>query len=109
DSIIVARASFASRKQPDKYLAFHFALMDEEGLATANTVYAIAARVGIDVAKLKADMADKSVDDAINIAHKLALKTKIDGTPTFIFNGKVRAGAVHDTAMIEKLMRGEDV
>ncbi len=109
DSIVVARASFASRHQPDKYLAFHFALMDQDGLATADTLFAIAARVGLDVAKLKTDMADKSVDDAIDLAHKLALRTKIDGTPTFIFNGRVRAGAVSSAETIAKLMKGEDV
>ncbi len=99
NSIVAARAGLASRKQPDKYLAFHFMLMNEEGLITDDIVFADAAKVGLDVAKLKADMADPAIDRAIDAAHHLALSVKIDGTPTFLFNGRLRAGAVDDAAL----------
>jgi protein-disulfide isomerase len=96
DSVVAARASLAARKQPDKYLDFHFALMNEEGLVTASIVFADAAKAGLDVAKLKADMADHEIDAALDIAHKLAMRAKIDGTPTFVVNGHLHAGAVSD-------------
>ena len=96
DSVVAARASLAARKQPDKYLAFHFALMNEEGLVTESVVFADAAKAGLDVAKLKSDMADHAIDEALDIAHKLAMRAKIDGTPTFVVNGHLRAGAVSD-------------
>jgi protein-disulfide isomerase len=99
NSIVAARAGLASRKQPDKYLAFHFMLMNEEGLITDDIVFADAAKVGLDVARLKADMADPAIDHAIDTAHHLAVSVKIDGTPTFLFNGRLRAGAVDDDTL----------
>ena len=96
DSVVAARASLAARKQPDKYLAFHFALMNEAGLVTQDVVFADAAKAGLDVARLKADMAAHEIDAALDIAHKLAIRAKIDGTPTFVVNGHLHAGAVSD-------------
>jgi protein-disulfide isomerase len=96
DSIVAARASLAARRQPDKFLAFHFALMGEAELVTQDEVFADAAKVGLDVAKLKADMQNPDIDKAIDIARKLALKAKIDGTPAFVINGHLRSGAVGD-------------
>ena len=99
NSVIAARASLAARKQPDKYLAFHFALMGEEALITEDIVFADAAKVGLDVARLKRDMQDGAIDQAIDIAHKLAVRAKIDGTPTFVINGHLRPGAVDGDAL----------
>jgi protein-disulfide isomerase len=106
ESIVAARAALAARNQPDKYLAFHFALMNEEGLVTESTVYADAAKAGLDVAKLKADMNSKAIDTAIDTAHKLAIRAKIDGTPTFLINGKLHPGAL-DYETLDALMKGK--
>jgi protein-disulfide isomerase len=96
DSIVAARASLAARKQPDKYLAFHFALLGEDALVTDEVIFADAAKSGLDVAKLKADMQGNEIDRAIEISHKLAISAKIDGTPTFIVNGRLHSGVVDD-------------
>jgi protein-disulfide isomerase len=96
DSIVAARASLAARRQPDKFLAFHFALMGEDELVTKDVVFADAAKAGLDIAKLKADMQNPEIDTAIDIARKLALKAKIDGTPAFVINGHLRSGAVDE-------------
>ncbi len=96
NSVVAARASLAARKRPDKYLAFHFALMNEDAVVTEDVVFADAARVGLNVAKLRADMTDPKIDEAIELAHKLAKRGKIDGTPTFLINGHLRPGAVDD-------------
>jgi protein-disulfide isomerase len=106
NSIIAARAGLAARNQPDRYLPFHFALMNEEGMVTEDIVYADAAKAGLDVAKLKADMNSKAIDQAIDTAHKLAIRAKIDGTPTFIVNGKLRPGAL-DFETLDALMKGK--
>jgi protein-disulfide isomerase len=95
-STVAARAAMAARKQPDKYLAFHFALMSQDGMIDQNAVYAIAQKAGLDVAKLKTDMASPSVDYALAAAHTLAQASGIDGTPAFIVNGRIREGAVTD-------------
>jgi protein-disulfide isomerase len=95
-STAAARAAMAARKQPDKYVAFHFALMSQDGLVDQNAVFSIAKKTGLDVTKLKTDMASPSVDYALAAAHTLAQASGIDGTPAFIVNGKIREGAVTD-------------
>ena len=94
ESIVAARAALAARKQPDKYLAFHFLLMNEEEVVNDATVYADAEKAGLDVNRLQADMRDPSIDSAIAAAHALAAATHIDGTPAFIVNGTIREGAI---------------
>jgi protein-disulfide isomerase len=95
-STVAARAAMAARRQPDKYVAFHFALMSQDGLIDQNAVLAIAKKTGLDVTKLKADMASPRVDFALAAAHTLAQASGIDGTPAFIVNGKIREGAMTD-------------
>ena len=96
DSIVAARAALAARKQPEKYVAFHFALMAEQDVIDAGLLYADAQKAGLDIAKLQTDMKDPEIDKAIDASHELAAKAGIDGTPTFIVNGRVRPGAVND-------------
>jgi protein-disulfide isomerase len=104
-STVAARAAIAARNQPDKYVAFHFALMSEDDMTDDNMIYADAAKVGLDVTRLKADMQKPEVDLAIAAAKTLADAAKIDGTPAFIVNGRMREGAVDD-AVLKKLAKG---
>jgi protein-disulfide isomerase len=95
-STIAARAAVAARRQPGKYVAFHFALMSEEGMVDENAVYAAARKTGLDVNKLRADMASPDIDLTLAAARTLATAAGIDGTPAFIVDGKIREGAVTD-------------
>jgi protein-disulfide isomerase len=104
-STVAARAAMAARRQPQKYLAFHFALMSQEGTVDENTVYAVARKTGLDLNRLKADMASPGVDLALARVHTLAQAAGIDGTPTFIVDGKIREGAV-DEAILAQLTKG---
>jgi protein-disulfide isomerase len=92
DSQFASRAAIASKKQ-GKYWDFHLALMAEPSLDEA-TVLDIARSKGIDVARLKADMDSKEVEQVIAANHDLAQKLGIDSTPTFIFGKEPIAGAV---------------
>ena len=56
DSIVAARVALAARLQPDKYLALHFALMNETDLVNEAMIYADAQKAGLNMAKLKVDM-----------------------------------------------------
>lgn len=103
-SIVAARAALAARRQPDKYVAFHFALMNEDGPVDADTVTDDAKRVGLDVAKLKADMNDPKVDAIIQSAMKLAHKANINGTPEFIVDGRSWEGEV-DEARLNRMAK----
>ena len=102
NSIVAAHAAIAARNQPQKYLKFYFALMNEQELATPDLIFSVARKAGLDVDRLKSDMMDKSVDAAVKAAHDLAIAAKIDGTPAFIINGRMREGAINDT-ILDKL------
>jgi protein-disulfide isomerase len=102
-SAIASRAAIAARNQPDKYLALHFLLMDEKELVTEDVVFADAAKAGLDVNRLKADMQDRSVGAAIAGARSLAVAAKVDGTPAFIINGRMHEGALDDATLRELL------
>ena len=103
-STFAARAAEAARMQPDKYLAFHFALMNEESVVNEDLVFADAQKAGLDVAKLKTDMNRPEVDLALAESHTLAQAIGIDGTPAFVINGHIREGAVDD-ATLDKMAK----
>jgi protein-disulfide isomerase len=104
-SIVAARAALAARRQPDKYLPFHFAMMNEEGMVDENTVLDDARKVGLDVPKLKADMEDPAIAKTVEMALKLAHGAHVNGTPEFIVDGKSREGEVDD-ALLKQLTKG---
>ncbi len=98
-----ARASLAARRQPAQYMDFHFALLGQEENVTEDMIFAEAARAGMDVNKLKADMKDPAIETALQASIDFAHKVGVDGTPTFLFNGKMRPGAVDDDILAEAM------
>ena len=99
DSIVAAKVALAARNQPDKYLALHFALMNETDLVNEAMIYADAQKAGLNMAKLKIDMQSPEIDAAIAASKALATRAGIDGTPTFIVNGVMHPGAVDDDSL----------
>ena len=63
-SITAAQAALAAQRQ-GKYDAFHAAMMGARGNITDDTVYRIAGSVGLDLDKLKHDMASPQIAQAI--------------------------------------------
>jgi protein-disulfide isomerase len=102
-AVLAARASLAARKQPEHYMDFHFLLLGEDGSITEQMIAADAARAGLDVAKLKADMNDPAIGKDLETSIALAHKAGVDGTPTFIFNGKTHPGAVDDDVLASEM------
>jgi protein-disulfide isomerase len=100
-STVAARAAMAARKQPDRYVAFHFALMNQDGPVDEKTVYDVARQNGIDVNRLKNDMQLHDIDRSLAEARSLADAAKIDGTPAFIVNGHIREGAMTDDVLAQ--------
>lgn len=95
-SIIASRAALASKKQ-DKYWEFHLALMATSGgIENEAKVMSIAAEAGLDVAKLKADMAADAaaIEMNINANRALAQAIGINGTPAFVIDGTLVPGAM---------------
>jgi protein-disulfide isomerase len=92
-SVTAAHAALAAKAQ-GKYDAFHAAMMTARGNITDDTVYQVASSVGLDVAKLKRDMASPEVAQTIKTDMKLADALDIHGTPAFIIGDKVVPGAL---------------
>jgi protein-disulfide isomerase len=92
-SDIAAHAALAARLQ-GKYDAFHAALMAAKGQITEDVVLRIAGSVGLDVDRLKHDMKDPEIDQALNANRSLAKALEIRGTPGFIIGDHIIPGAI---------------
>ncbi|SLN48945.1 DsbA family protein [Oceanibacterium hippocampi] len=93
DSVTAARAALAAVHQ-DGYLAFHEAMMANEGNLGEDRVLALAASVGLDTAKLQQDMASEEIVAVIRRSYALAQALDITGTPAFVVGEKVYPGAL---------------
>ncbi len=95
-SVAAARAALAAHRQdPDKYVAFHGALMGVRGRLTKPTIMRIARATGFDVKRLEADMSAPEIDQAIKRNLALAATLGIRGTPVFVIGDKIVPGAVN--------------
>lgn len=92
-SITAAQAALAAKRQ-GKYEAFHAAMMAARGNINDETVYRVASSVGLDLDKLKHDMASPEIAQAIKDNLKLADALDIHGTPAFVVGDQVVPGAV---------------
>lgn len=94
-SLIATQVSLAALKQSSKkYLSLHAALMNLKGELTTDTILKTAEGVGLDVAKIKADMNGKDIEALIKRNYDLADALKITGTPAFIIGTALSPGAV---------------
>jgi protein-disulfide isomerase len=105
DSVLAARAAVASRRQPGKYVPFHFALMATIGELPKERILEIAKTVGIDVARLAKDMDDPAVIEQVNQSNALATSLHFNGTPTFVVNDKIIVGEVTEEEL-QRLVDG---
>jgi protein-disulfide isomerase len=92
-SVTTAHAALASQRQ-GKYEAFHNAMMGTKGQITEETVFRVAGSVGLDVGRLKQDMAAPEIERAIKNNLALADALNIRGTPGFIIGNHVVPGAL---------------
>ena len=92
-SRFAARASMAAARQ-GKYLVFHEAMMGAPGGLTEDAAMAIAGWVGLDVARLRRDMADSAIEAYLDETHRLAKALGITGTPVFVIGDTLVPGAV---------------
>ncbi len=91
-SLYASRAALASRAQ-GKYWQFHLALMSDRHV-NKTAVLDTARKVGLDVAKLEADMNDPDVAAKIKANMATADTLGIQGTPAFIVGDQLFPGAV---------------
>ena len=87
-----AKVALASKMQ-GKYWEFHQAMLGVQGQANEASALKVAEKLGIDMARLKKDMASAEVKKEIDDTRALANKMGISGTPHFLVGDKVIAGA----------------
>ena len=85
-SMIASRAALASVKQ-GKYRAFHLALMRREGVLDEAGIFESARAVGLDVSRLRRDMAAPEISDEIINNFNLARGIRVFQTPAYIVGG----------------------
>jgi len=105
-AVMAARASLAvAHNQPDKFVAFHGLLMGQDQKMSEEVVFAAAKQVGVDTARLRADMAKPEIAAAVQQAAGLAKSIGLDGTPTFLINGRLYPGAMDEAAFTRAFAR----
>ena len=92
DSENAARVALAASKQ-GKYFELHRAMLDFKGKVDEAKAIELAQKIGLDVEKLKKDMASADVTKEIVETRELAEKLGIQGTPHFFVADKVVPGA----------------
>jgi protein-disulfide isomerase len=87
-----SRVALAAKLQ-GKYWEFHRAMLEAQGQANEASALRTAEKVGLDMTKLKKDMASPAVQKEIDDTRALAKKLGIQGTPYFLIGDKIIPGA----------------
>jgi protein-disulfide isomerase len=105
-SIEAARIALAAKRQ-GKYWEFHQAMLGSKGQANEESALKIADSLGLDMAKIKTDMAGDDVNKELQGDLQLAKQLGVNGTPHFLVGEKAIPGApddLHD--QLEALVQG---
>lgn len=97
-SNLEAAAILAAQRQGG-YMKMQQALMKDPATQTLATVKETAARLGLDAAKLEADMKSADVSKQINANLELARTLGVTGTPTFVIGDQVLPGQVDEAQL----------
>lgn len=98
NSTLSAKAALAVHRQ-GKYLAFHKDMMVDRGVADESKVMKIAVKIGVDVERMKSDMADPALTKMVEKNLALAQALRINGTPGFVIGDQIVRGAIDLKAM----------
>jgi len=100
-SRLASRAALAADKQ-GMYKEMHFALMNQQRLS-GDIIRKTAEKIGLDMRRYEADLADASIDQHINDTLQLANRIPpLTGTPFFVVGDEYVSGA--NTARLEQLV-----
>lgn len=105
-SMIASRAALASVKQ-GKYRAFHLALMRREGVLDEAGIFETAQAVGLDINRLRRDMAAPEINDEIINNFNLARGIRVFQTPAYIVGGHLVTGDSADIDFAREVARAK--
>ena len=97
-SALESRAILAAMRQ-GAYMRMQEALMSNPAQPSAELIAQTARSLGLDAARLAADMASPSVSQQIEANMSLARALKVDGTPVFVVGDTLIPGAVDQPAL----------
>jgi protein-disulfide isomerase len=103
-SAIASRAALAAAKQ-GKYRAFHIALMRREGVLDEAGIFETARGVGLDLGRLRRDMAAPEATDEIIANFNLARGIRVFQTPAYIVGGHLVTGDSADIDFAREVAR----
>ncbi len=90
-----SRVAIAAGRQ-GKYWDMHKAMLEAKGQMNEANALAIATKLGLDIDKLKQDMASPEVEAEIKKSEALAKKMGVNGTPHFLVGDRAIPGAPED-------------
>lgn len=90
-SILAARAAIGAHRQ-GLFQAYHDALMTTDTRLDTDSIFAMAAEIGLDTDKLQADMRDPQVIQYLEQMRLLADTLDVTGTPAFIVGDAILRG-----------------
>jgi len=90
-----ARVALAAKRQ-GKYWEFHQVMLGSKGQANEASALKVAEGLGLDMDKLRTDMASDAVKNELEDMKALAKKIGINGTPHFLVGDKSIPGAPED-------------
>jgi protein-disulfide isomerase len=103
-SMVASRAALAAAKQ-GKYRAFHIALMRREGVLDEAGIFETARAVGLDLNRLRQDMA--AANDEIIVNFNLARGIRVFQTPAYIVGGHLVTGDSADIDFAREVARAK--
>jgi protein-disulfide isomerase len=99
-SEVASKASLAAKKQ-GKYMEFHNAVMGVQRALSEPLIMSIAGDIGLDMDRLRTDMASPEIEKIIAENRKLADSLGIRGTPTLIIGETLVPGAIGYNRIME--------
>jgi len=90
-----SRIALAARRQ-GKYWEMHKAMLSAKGHMNEASALRLAEKLGLDMDKLKADMASPEVEQEVKESEDLAKKLGVNGTPHFLVGDRAIPGAPED-------------
>ncbi len=99
-SVVASRAALAAKMQ-GKYRAYHDAMMGLRRRLTEALIYQTATDVGLDITRLKRDMARPEIARTIKANRDVAQALGIRGTPSIVIGEHIAPGAIRYEQLTE--------
>lgn len=102
ESVVASKAALAAERQ-GKYVNFHQTMMASTVPVNAQSIEQTGKDIGLDIARMKADMDSPEIAAIIAKNNELAAALNVTATPTFVVGSELYSGAL-DAAGLQNLI-----